>query len=253
MGIRYDANGDYLRRSANLPSSSDYTVMFWARLESDRNTLQCAFYRSNDAADTYVYVGTDSDGVTMHLAASYQATSDGSTTGSALTVGTWYHICLTVSGSSHIVYLNGASDMTLTMDATSGFNNDLLTFGNVDDAEQGSGFYWNGQQAAIKVWDKALTGVEVLSEMRQYVPFRTTNLNVNWPCRNVGEQGTDYSGNGRNATVGGTLATADGPPIPWRASSPRKRVYVPSAGGAYFNPGSIRANQGVLGVGVGFG
>ena len=91
-------------------------------------------------------------------------------------------------------------------------------------AETGFSQPWNGTISHVKCWDAVLTDAEIEREFNRGLPFRTTNLHFWWPmCRsNVTACAIDFSGNGRNATVTGTLAVEDGPPLtrgPLRNSS----------------------------------
>jgi hypothetical protein len=37
MAVRFDASGDYLRRTTNLPPIAGFTVMGWFKITTDRN------------------------------------------------------------------------------------------------------------------------------------------------------------------------------------------------------------------------
>jgi hypothetical protein len=51
--------------------------------------------------------------------------------------------------------------------------------------------------------------------MPYYQPIRTANINSVHPWLDTTDQTTDYSGLGNTLTIGGTLTTAQGPPIAW--------------------------------------
>jgi hypothetical protein len=98
--------------------------------------------------------------------------------------------------------------------------NAKLWIGNDNDAE-----FLNGRAAAIKLYDAVLTPAEIVQEMRQYLPARTANNNGWYPLFTTNDDQTDFSGLGRDWTVGGTLATEDGPPIPWKSG--QSKIYLP--------------------------
>jgi hypothetical protein len=76
----------------------------------------------------------------------------------------------------------------------------------------------NGRIAAVKLWHIELTQEQIAAEMRQYKPIRLANLDGFYPLLDVGNGTQDFSGFATsNLTSNGTLATEDGPPIPWDA------------------------------------
>lgn len=194
--------------------------MGWFKISVDRDTFSSFFAFGTDASSPYYGVLTDSDGVTL-IAWNSVATVSGST---ALAVGTWYHIAAVVNGTSggnFLTYLNGA--VNITSDGSTNPAAGAFIVGSDPDSE-----WLNGCAAAIKVWSTNLTAVEIQQEMQQYLPIRTANLNAFYPCLSVGDDEVDFSGNGNTLTVGGTLATEDGPPIPWVTG--RHRVLIPASG-----------------------
>lgn len=226
MAVRFDAIGDHIVRTANLPGYP-FTICFWFYLSVDRNAY---------SALTWIH----SSGTTRHnLFLSSNGTQLGlwngsiETNGSNLTVGTWAHLAHVANGigtaGNHLAYLNGLLDVSQAGN-NGAYNTMRMGSDGVD--------LINGRMAAIKIYGATLTAAEIAAEMCQYLPVRTANLNGFYPLFTVGDDEIDFSGNANNWTVGGTLATEDGPPIPWKAS-PRQRIVTSGGGGGGTETASV--------------
>lgn len=205
--LRFDGSTDILTRTSNNPTVTSFTMMAWVKISVDINTYTAMMIMATNPLSAYYYVGTTADGTTL------EAFSNGNPelTGTNLAVGTWYHVAFTVSGTgagTFLVYLNGVLD--ITQSGSVSVTNGAMQFGNDDISE-----FFNGCIAAIKVYSAVLPVADIQNEMQSYRPRRTLNLNTWKPNLSTADQTIDYSGNGFDMTVGGTLATEDGPPISW--------------------------------------
>jgi hypothetical protein len=235
VAVRFDASADALSRTTNLPGFP-CTIMGWFYLSADRGALANAIAYGDSSGGADVQLGID------------QAVSTGQlmiwdalnvVTGTTLSLSTWYHLALTISSvdgaGSALGYLDGVLDIT-NPNVGSTVSSELLWIGNDNDAE-----WLNGRAAAIKVYSAVLSAAEIQQEMRQYLPARTANINAWYPLLSVADDEIDFSGNARTWTVGGTLATEDGPPIPWKAG--QSKIYLPLSadpgGGAVVKPRSL--------------
>ena len=207
MAIRFDAAGDYLIRSANLPGNDPFSCAFWAYISVDRNAPGVWVAISDGTFTNYFLAGLSSAGDVLLIDAA------GSTTnGSTLSVGTWYHVALTRNGNTKKLYLNGVLDITNTTATT--FTSALLLVGS------NTVNFVNGRVAGLKVWEAELTLEEVLQEMHTIRPARFANLYGWWPMLpGSGERARDYSGNGRDFTETGSLVDEDPPPVSWGGQS----------------------------------
>jgi hypothetical protein len=97
----------------------------------------------------------------------------------------------------------------------------IISIGGYSGTEQ-----FNGRVANLKIYSAALTANEIKAEMRQYLPVRTADLNA-WTPLLTHTDLSDYSGQGNGWTAAGTLATEDGPPIPWALRPPTRGLRVP--------------------------
>lgn len=238
MAVRFDATGDYLTRSTNLPAVSLFTIMGWVYISVDKDTYG-AFWAYSAGLYGF-YCGVGGDGVTFVI---HPPAGSPETTGNALTVAKWYHIAQVVSGTGanqHNAYVNGVLALTGTSAVVSG---SLIRLGNT----AWGGDYLNGRLAAIKIYSAALTVGEISNEMGFYRPLRTTNLNSWLPMIHptTASNVTDQSGNAYDFTGAGALTVEDGPPIAW---APRRQRWArATVAGGTSNPISLSGS--LTGVG----
>ena len=216
MAIRLDASGDSLSRATGLLAFGSLTTTWW-------------FYRVAviGSDDTMWYVSADSGVGSGYLGCYLNANrvwidSDlggGGIMGTNdLSLATWYRAAEVFDNTADTItfYVNGVQEAQSTGN-TGTFTPGYETFGRPTS--------FNGRVAAIKTWTAALTLADINQEHTQYLPVRTTNLHRVTPCLKHTDL-VDYSGvSGVAWTANGTLATEDGPPIPWVQG--RRRVRVP--------------------------
>ena len=213
MAVRFDASADKVSRTTNLPPITSFTMMCWVAVKVDRNAYSC-FLHAGALSDDKYFMGTDNSGLTLNLF------SGDDNTGTALVLNTWYHIAMTVSGTgagAFLGYLNGALNITAP--------GAVITIANIAVGQDGQGEWSSAAYAALKVYSAVLTASEIQQEMRCMLPVRTANLNT-WSPLLTHTDVANYAGTGA-WTVGGTLTTEVGPPIPW---SVRPTRWLPPAG-----------------------
>lgn len=217
MALRLEqANSERLFRTSG-PSMTAFTAMGWARVEPGTTGTQglfsmngynvCACWRDSPGDALFTF-----DGVVYNP----------STLPSMPSTGEWWHWYVKCSGtgSGQIEYgwrrpSDAAYVATSGATLNSGITVTDMSFGLGDDD------YFNGQMAAIKVWDAALSAAEIEQEMWLIRPIRTANLHLWTPMvdTTLATNYTDYSGNGRTLTAANTPSVEDGPPITWGANS----------------------------------
>lgn len=173
-------------------------------------------------------------------------TNDFDSSTGLVATGTWYHLVLARSGNTKTLYVDGvqrASGSDTEAGNTGLVVGDFTTTG--DNTSN-----WNGRLGAVKVWDGvALTAEELLTERWQYAPHRFANLRAFYPLLSIGEDETDYYVNGLTLTVtqvSGSIATAEGPPIPWMHRRSRRSSVAVSGGGSSDTPLAVDHGQAAL-------
>lgn len=213
MSIRFDVNTDRLLRTTDILNyNAAYTWMAWVMLISDLNATSSFLALCRTTTFDMERVGTGTNGTTIELRISI-AGSATFTAGSALTLGTWYHIAMVrESATSLKLYLNGNLDATLTTDISARAAVNRMEVGAIG---TGNAQRSDSRVAAIKAWSGSMTEAEVRAEVWSHLPRRFTDQYAWWPgFPGAVERLRDYSVNARNWTEVGTLTDEAGPPLP---------------------------------------
>lgn len=198
MAVRFNASGEALAR-ARLAGAR--TIMGWFRIVTDRNAVSTLLV----AGDRRILVtGTNGTTLRFYDGVSYYSGTD-------LTVGTWYHLTLTIADDSYgtcIAYVNGVEDINRAF-AGATDSGSMMVLGN-----NGIDQRLDGNIAHVKMWSAVLSVDEIQQEMHSVVPVRTANLD-SWYPLDLHSDMVDWSGNGNTLTAYGTLTTEDNPPVSW--------------------------------------
>jgi len=211
MAIRTNGSGDYIRRTASLPASDAITVAVWCNLAQIRSAYQY-WGLENAASNSGSYTLTGfSNGGTMEIVED----DSNAQFASQPTAGNWFFWAFTMGTGTGAFHGYWGYPTTATLVTVAANDNPMtpaaLTIGN-DSYDEWMDAAW----AHVKVWDAILTAAELEAERWTIRPKRLANLHLWSPLWNTSDL-NDYSGNGRNWTAGGTLATEDGPPLSWGA------------------------------------
>jgi ethanolamine utilization microcompartment shell protein EutS len=222
MAVRFDASGDYLRRTANVPSfAGPYTWMGWIYLAATGGSGQYhtvwVLNRNNVEHYDGIYIQYDGSNSRLLISVDNGTYAEVRSSVSDLSAGTWYHVTLVRSSTTAIVaYLNGVAEVT----GPTQVHSQAATQMDMGVHPQYPGDTFNGRVAGVKVWDAALAPAEIALERWRYIPSRKANLTYFTPIfSGSGERGRDYSGNSWDWTEGGTLTDEAGPPLSWGGSS----------------------------------
>lgn len=234
MSVRFDANSDTLSRTTDLPSQSAYTVCGWARVTARRSSMWETICTMGESA-------TDANDHTQLLfraddAGQFSLNSAGGFTNfaSSPAVGEWFFWALRMEGTGagqvtgYWRGLNASSFVTVASSQTS-FTPAHIGVGSNTWVDE----WLNGRIAAVKAWNAVLTAAELEREMLSYRAVRRADLYLETPlvAATVADNVTDFSGNARNWTIGGTLTVEDGPPILWAPGRGSRFSSFVSAGG----------------------
>ena len=210
MAMRVSASTEYLSRvtSGLLDFNSAYTWMFWFQMVVDTAaTSDLGGIYSTGTGDADYLRHSSARALTSRISVGAASTA---VNGSTLAVGTWYHIAMVrASATSHLTYLNGVLDITNTRDITGRAAVTQVRLGRVTGTAVA-----NARYAYHKAWQTNLSADQILLEMNVIRPVETAAyywLPI-WP-NGSSEQGKDYSGNGRDFTVNGTIVDEDAPPV----------------------------------------
>ena len=164
MAVRLNAAADYLYTTSGAPTTADHTVMLWFRINTDRNATGVVFLVANSGGTEYLSLYLASDGTSL------RSNSNSNTAAiTALTAGTWYHLALVRSGTSNLVYVNGALAGTHGPVSGADFTPASMYLGS-DTAS-----YVDGDFYAFKTFNAALTAAQVAQEM---YTVRPVNIDV---------------------------------------------------------------------------
>ena len=187
MSARLNASTDALYRLTPLPSATPVTITLRVYLVSDRNTGSVLCQLINSAGTVYQDLRLGSDGTQLAL-----VTSAGTTLGSQLSVGQWYHLAFVRNGTSFSAYINGVLDIsaTYTISLTPG---GLLLGGDTTSS------YSDARFQDVGVWSAALSQSEIQAEMNSVGTWaRSTNL---WAYYPLASNANDIRGNARHLTA----------------------------------------------------
>ena len=230
MAIVVNSDASAFKRTANLPTSTSFSMWGWFMLTTDRNTFSGLLGladSSGGSPSTQHQIATGSDGTTLEVVGSAGATA----TLGALSLNTWYFAAMTAaaSGAGNLKgYFRLITDNVLTSatQTAGSFTTAAAEFGR----DGFTGEFITGRIHACGMADAALSIDELLELSYFHEPHADgiRSLNVFYPTIvSVNTDATiDKSGNARNATatVG---ALADSPPLIWNSSGPR--IVLPAA------------------------
>jgi hypothetical protein len=206
--VRFDSVSDELFRTSNLPPIGNFTMMGWFKFVGDTNAYS-AFLRLGHESTSNGYNLLRCCGGGWRELDLWNGAGIWTALNS-FQLGSWYHLAVVVSGSGAgqvKTYVNGA--LALTSAGNPNVTAARFSIGNDTHQE-----WLNGNAAAVKLYDVALSGAEIAKEMNALAPVRTSNLNSWYPLQSSGTATLDYSGNNRPLSQGGTLLTdSNGPPV----------------------------------------
>ena len=206
--VRFDASGDELLRTTNLPPIGGFTMMGWFKVVGDGHAYSSFLgLGTPTSSNAYVLMMCCGNGWRQFMV----WTGASSASGANLALNTWYHMALTVAGPGPgqvKAYLNGT--LAFTLDGNPAVTSSRFSIGNDAHAE-----WLDGSAAAVKIYDAVLTPAEIATEMGVATPVRTAGLNAWYPLASAATAMNDAGPNGRTLSVAGAL-TSDpaGPPIP---------------------------------------
>jgi hypothetical protein len=249
MSLRVDAAGEHVRRTANLPTSTAFTICGWFK----RVVAGTGTYRYLLSIEDTVYPSGSSNycllGWNNANSFSIAYTSGGAAFASEPAVGDWFFAALRCSGTGATDLQGRWAGVGATSFVTANTQGITFTTASVTFLSDSWDEIFNGNGQHLRCWDAALTDNELWLEMHSLFPVRLTNLNFAW--RDISATSiTDIGPNQRSATTAGTMAIADDPPVS-DTMHPGFGDFVSSSSGAM--NGSITVNLSQTGAMTGTG
>ncbi len=218
MILDLQASPGYLTRDPSFfdPTSS-WTVAFWYRIQTSTPSLGLfrePWSRTQPGyAGAYLYLGSQVDANDFVLEVT-DGISYYDTTPVTLTLGVAVYVAATYDATSHVLTLtlDGAIVDTMTHDMSTW---DFTSGGPLDYILGGdSSAYGDHAIERLRIWQRALSLVEIQAEQASTLAVSPTNLLADNPLIAKGNV-TDQSGHGRTFTyVGATLTFVAGPFVP---------------------------------------
>jgi Concanavalin A-like lectin/glucanases superfamily len=202
-----NAHPSYTASSPPSPAAG-ITVMAWVWISVDNNAFStiCRLHSSTGGA-TCVVLGMTADGTTPAV-----FSASGTVSGTSCTVGTWYHIAYTLTGTAAILYqsLGTAAAAVTSGTVTPGVAPTGLTWFGRSSGDTSETF--NGRIQFGRMWSTVLTGTEIAAEKVSTTVVKTgATFFAHWPMT-VSTSLTDVI-NGHNlvANTGALTTEADVP------------------------------------------
>lgn len=158
----FDGVNQYLRK-VNMPVGAR-TLAGWGltSTQAGMTLMQCEHWAGIPPARVgLLSIQTQPAGATNRLSCSIVedgVSESGATTSFAMTLGEWFHFCVTIDVDNINVYLNGG------FKGSAGYTESRLAWPRHSIASSyGGGNYFDGQIAHVSMWNLPLTDAEVLA------------------------------------------------------------------------------------------
>lgn len=198
--MQFDGNNDYITVGSSLLSnSSSFTLEGWIKLTSSV-TSRISLFGQNDVIE----FGLASGG---RLEAWVSSPAKSITANSSCSLNEWHHVALVGNGSSLKLYVDG-SEVGSESHTTSNYGS------SSDPFKIGAGVWSGGTQqpfkgkiAEVRVWNKARTATEILTDKNQSLTGQESGLVGYWALDS--QEALDLSSNHNNGTVHGAVIVND--------------------------------------------
>lgn len=163
----YDANGNITFNGGNYivaPENAVFntqtpTVEVWIKTNS---TTQNGFFFEKGTVNSQYSLFQEGTNIVWRQRLSIGLTSMYATTATYISTSKWAHIVGTFTSGDRRLYINGALVASDTESGTIDTNPNGISIGAYGGYNGGRGFYYSGQIGMVKVYNRALSGTEVL-------------------------------------------------------------------------------------------
>ncbi|SEA92191.1 Por secretion system C-terminal sorting domain-containing protein [Flavobacterium gillisiae] len=200
----------------NFGSGQNKTISCWIKTITTTGTPRIFAKRNGAAGNGYEFWtgnGSNAGKFALNMQGTAGSISTAGYSTNTIADGTWHHIAMVLDASSNRTvygYVDGVLVNTgKTFTGTTDFSN-TLSFIVGATSNTSKSFKWAGQIDDIRVWDKALTPAELVSDMTKVITGPTANLLAAWDFENVtGSNVADVSGNNHAGTLFGSPTFAN--------------------------------------------
>lgn len=209
MSVRDSLTNAHPSFTASSPPSpaAGITLAGWVWISVDNNAFStiCRLH-SGSGGSTCVVLGFGSDGTTPSV-----FSAAGSVVGSNCSVGAWYYIGFTLTGTSAVFYQSlGQAALTVTTGTvTPGTAPTGLTFFGRSQGD--SSETMNGRLSNWRLWSVVATLAELESEKASATPVKTANLFASWVLPGATDLTDSVNGHNLVANAGALTTEADPP------------------------------------------
>jgi hypothetical protein len=194
----------------SLGQRSALTVSCWVKISVDRNAESPVWTIDPNSTSSWVSLRTGADGTTMRVLINGTQVAS-----RAFTPGVWYFVGVSIGPTGGFMVSRAAGTGSFNVDTWASAATvmaSVLRLGISID-----GLWLNGCIAGFKLWTDALTQTEVQAEYGDYLPRRMAELAAAYAFYRA--EPTDYSGYGRELSLGNGETADAGPPIAWDGAS----------------------------------
>lgn len=147
-GLVFDGVNTQVNVVSNLGVLSNYTIMFWAKRDSENkmpisSRVNTNFYWFGDNSWYYTHGGVGGE---------YYYSKP-----TSIPLGSWGHYCVVYNGSNVSIYRQGVYQGQQSTTGTADFSNGLI----IGYWAAGSDYAWNGRISQVQMYKSALTSNEV--------------------------------------------------------------------------------------------
>jgi len=186
--LSLDGSSSYVDTgTAVIPTSGDFTVELWVNLPAGTSAHKELL--SQGTSGNALYIGADYN--------NYLRLGDIWSPSVAFPVGGWHHLALVKSSTNVIFYLDGTNRVS----KGSTMANPVATAFRLGRQYGGYAEYWPGALDDVRIWSRALSSTEILTNRLQRPTGAETGLVAAWEF----DEGT-----GTNCATIGSLALTNG-------------------------------------------
>lgn len=215
MSARINNVADQIGRQPNVPGVNPLSTTLWVQLVNDRNTDGIIFI-IGDTGSGYQAVEIQNNGTTLEI----QTSAGTSSAGTNLSVGVWYFLAYTRTGSSHALWL--ATETTEVSQIISFTSSPTISSPNYMVIGNVSSQWVDARFSRWREWGGTIISeAEMNAERLASSAARSTSIYGDWP---LASDLNDDSINGNNLVSAGTIDfEADPSPVavpsgnPWYA------------------------------------